>query len=300
MAALLKLAVGDGRGFDKLNRALITMIPKKKEAEEIGDYRPISLVHSFSKLFSKIVANRLRERLPELVSTNQSAFVKGRSLHDNFILVRQVARRINQRRKTGVLLKLDIARAFDSVSWGFLLEVLRHLGFGTLFRKWIGLLLYTASTKITVNGVPGERIRHARGLRQGDPTSPMLYVIGMEVLTLMIKKAVEEQLLTGLAGISPIQRVSIYADDVVLFVKAEEHELLATREILDMFGRGTGLEVNYRKTTATIIRGSEQDSERVRDMLRCQIAEFPIKYLGLQLALRPLTKTEWQPMLDSV
>jgi hypothetical protein len=95
MSGLFKLAVGDGRGFGKLNRALITLIPKKPDADSVGDFRPISLVHSFSKLFSKILANRLRPRLPELVSTNQSAFVKGRSLHDNFILVRQVARKIN-------------------------------------------------------------------------------------------------------------------------------------------------------------------------------------------------------------
>jgi hypothetical protein len=125
MAGLLKLGVGDGRGFARLNKALITLIPKKQEAMEIGDYRPISLVHSFSKLFSKVVANRLRRRLPDLVSANQSAFVKRRCLHDNFLLVRQVARRINQRKQAGVLLKLDLTRAFDSISWGFLFEVLR-------------------------------------------------------------------------------------------------------------------------------------------------------------------------------
>jgi hypothetical protein len=83
---------------------------------EVKDYRPISLVHSFAKLFSKVMVNRLRRRLGEVVSSNQSAFVRGRSLHDNFILVRQVARKINQRRQTGVLLKLDLTRAFDSIS----------------------------------------------------------------------------------------------------------------------------------------------------------------------------------------
>jgi hypothetical protein len=98
MTGLHKLGVGDGRGFARLNRALITLIPKKQDATTIGDYRPISLVHSFSKLFSKVVANRLRKRLPDIISANQSAFVKRRCLHDNFLLVRQVARRINQRR----------------------------------------------------------------------------------------------------------------------------------------------------------------------------------------------------------
>jgi hypothetical protein len=88
MAAILKLFVGDGRGFGRLNQALITLIPKKEDATLVGDFCPISLVHSFSKLFSKLLANRLKFRLGELVSANQSAFVRGRYLHDNFILVR--------------------------------------------------------------------------------------------------------------------------------------------------------------------------------------------------------------------
>jgi hypothetical protein len=100
IAGLLKLSVGDGRGFARLNRALITLIPKKPDATEVKDYRPISLVHSFAKLFSKLMANRLRRRLGDVVSTNQSPFIRGRSLHDNFILVRQVARKINQQRQS--------------------------------------------------------------------------------------------------------------------------------------------------------------------------------------------------------
>jgi hypothetical protein len=127
MAGLLKLYVGDGRGFQKLNRALITLIPKRSDAEVVGDFRPISLVHR--KLFSKLLANRLRPKMEGLVSANQSAFIKGRNLHDDFILVRQMARRIHVRKETGVLLKLDISRAFDSLSWAFLFEVLRRLGF---------------------------------------------------------------------------------------------------------------------------------------------------------------------------
>jgi hypothetical protein len=129
MAAVLKLFVGDGRNFGRLNRAMITLIPKKPDVQEIGDYRLISLVHSFTELFTKLLATRLRPRMEELVSANQSAFIKGRNLHDNFLLVRQLARKINAKKETGVLLKLDISRAFDSLSWSFLFEVLRCLGF---------------------------------------------------------------------------------------------------------------------------------------------------------------------------
>jgi hypothetical protein len=208
------------------------LIPKKSDAIEVKDYRPISLLHRFAKLFSKVMANRLRRRLGEVVSTNQSAFLRGRALHDNFILVRQVARKINQQRQSGVLLKLDLTKAFDSISWSFLFEVLWRMGFGERFLKWVALFLDTANTRMLVNGVPGERFVHVRGLRQGDPTSPMLFVAAMEVLTAVIKKAAEGHLFSRLAGISELQRISIYVDDVVIFCKPLSMELEAVKAIL--------------------------------------------------------------------
>jgi hypothetical protein len=189
--------------------------------------------------------------------------------------------------------KTGYIQSFDSISWSFLFEALRHMGFGELFLKWLSLLLYTANTKITVNGVPGARIQHARGLRQGDPTSPMLFVAGMEVLTRLMVKAEEDMIFRSLAGIKPLQRISIFADDVVLFIRPEVNELIATKDILRIFGGASGLKVNYSKTTATLIRGSEDLEERVKTCLGCNIAKFPIKYLGLPLALRPLTRAEW-------
>jgi hypothetical protein len=88
-----------------------------------------------------------------------------------------------------VLLKIDLAKAFDSVAWTFLLEVLEHAGFPARWRDWISAMLYTASTQVLVNGRPGDRIRHARGLRQGDPLSPLMFVIVMEVLNALISEA---------------------------------------------------------------------------------------------------------------
>ncbi|KAE8782111.1 Nucleolysin TIAR [Hordeum vulgare] len=116
MAVILKLYVGDGCGFTKLNKAHIALIPKKLNAEEIGDYDPISLPHNIPKLFAKVLASQLWRPMKEIIGNNQSAFIKGRHLHDNLRLVRQVVRRIHGRKEPRVFLKLEISRVFDSLS----------------------------------------------------------------------------------------------------------------------------------------------------------------------------------------
>jgi hypothetical protein len=116
--------------FDLLNSAYITLLPKKEDATCVKDFRSISLVHSFAKLVTKLMANRLAGRLDQMVSPNQSAFIKGRFILDNFMLVQHTTKFLHQQKQTRILLKLDITKAFDSVSWPFLLEVLRTWGLG--------------------------------------------------------------------------------------------------------------------------------------------------------------------------
>ena len=157
LAALNSLFLAYGQGFSSLNDALISLLPKKDEAVDVQDFRPISLIHSFGKLFSKILASRLSPLLDGLVEANQSAFVKGRSLHDNFCYVQLAARALHARRTLRLLLKVDIAKAFDMVSWPFLLEVLAHLGFSQCWRDWISLILSASSSRVMLNGVPGPR-----------------------------------------------------------------------------------------------------------------------------------------------
>jgi mannosylglycoprotein endo-beta-mannosidase len=164
-AALQAVFVGRGQHFGEVNGALITLLPKKDGAVEVSDFRPISLVHSFAKLLAKILALRLAPKMPDLVDANQSAFVRGCCIHDNFVLVQQSARSLFKSRAPAMLMKLDIARAFDSVSWAFLVSVLRQRGFGPRWISWIMLLLSSASTRVAINGCPGEPFAHGRGLR---------------------------------------------------------------------------------------------------------------------------------------
>lgn len=145
MLALLTIHRGHVSRFRLLNTAFISLLPKKQDALSVKDFRPISLIHSFAKLVTKII-NRLAPLLPSLIPPNQSAFIKGRNIHDNFLFVRQMVKVLHDKKKAHILLKLDISKAFDSVSWPFLLEVLRHLGFG---QRWCNLLCLILSTSST-------------------------------------------------------------------------------------------------------------------------------------------------------
>ena len=140
----------------------------------------------------------------------------------------------------------------------------------------------------------------SKGLRQGDPVSPLLFVIAMEALTAIVVKATQEGVLSSYTGISAMQRLSIYADDVAFFVRPSRLELEFVRRALDIFGEALGLKVNYRKSSAILIRGSELDKTRVAAMLQCDISEFPCKYLGLPLHFKKITRANIQPTLDKM
>jgi hypothetical protein len=162
--AVLQLCQFSGSTFNLLNTAHIVLLRKKEQALKIREYRPISLMHSLAKIFSKVLTNRLAPHLPEMVSSNQSAFVKKRCIHDNFVLVQSLIRELHWKKTCTLFVKLDIAKAFDSVSWAYLLELLERLGFGTKWRNWISIALTTSSSRILLNDTPGKPIKHERGM----------------------------------------------------------------------------------------------------------------------------------------
>jgi len=290
MAAIISLQQGDTRKLKLLNSAFLTLIPKKADAVEAKDYRPISLVHSFAKLVTKMMANRLAPYLDKLVATNQSAFTRGRCIHDNYMLVQQTIKILHRRKISSLFLKLDISKAFDSVDWSFLLEILAHLGFGAVWRNLVSNLLHSASTQVLLNGEPGDFITHQRGLRQGDPLSPMLFILVMDVLNSLFLKAEAEGLLLPLHSTG--QRLSLYADDVALFIRSEEDDLQITKNLLQVFEEASGLRTNLQKSCVIPIHCDGEVAEVVNSTLQCSTTSFPTTYLGLPISDRKLRRSD--------
>jgi hypothetical protein len=261
---------------------------------------PINLVHNIAKIFSKILANRLAPRLPELVSSGKSTFVKKRCIHDNFMMVQGLLKEFHRNKMSALFIKLDIAKAFDSVSWAYLLEVLERLGFSPKWRDWISLALSTASSRILLNGIPGKPIKHERGLRQGDPISPMFFILAMDPLQWILQLATEKGIMHPISSRARGIKTSLYADDAAIFVVLTKRDIKALRAILYIFGQMMGMCTNVQKSEVFPIWCISPQLDQILKGFPAPLREFPCRYLGCPLHPKKLRKIDFLPLIEKV
>jgi hypothetical protein len=230
---------------------------------------------------------------------NQSTFIKGRAIHDNFRIVQSIAKFLHAQKQFCCLLKVDIAKAFDTVSWAFLLDLLSFMGFPRHWTYCILILVSMASTQILLNFVPGRRICLARGLWQGDPLSPLLFVITMEALNALFKLADSRGLLMSLRVCAIRYRVFLYGDDLVLFVHPIVQNIRIVHGILEVFVTASRLHNNVTKCQLTHIQCSPGQIEMVQQEFPCQLVCFLCKYLGVPLSVHKLRKSDLQSLANS-
>ena len=163
----------------------------------MGDFRSISLLGSLYKLLAKVLANRLKKVLDKVVSGDQNAFVRGKHILDASLIANEVIDFWHKRNEKGLICKLDIEKAYDSINWNFFMKGLFKMGFGSRWMEWIWWCISTAKFSVMINGVPVGFFSNSKGLRQGDLLSPYLFVLGMEVLSNLIRRAVDGGFLSG-------------------------------------------------------------------------------------------------------
>lgn len=212
--------------------------------------------------------------------------------------VRSLARYYHRTKTPACLIKLDISKAFDTVCWEYLLEMLVQRGFSNRWNGWLAALFRTSSSVVMLNGSPGPSISHQRGLRQGDPLSPYLFILAMDVLNRIFEIATEEGRLTPLKGRHTKMRLSLYADDAVIFTNPKRDDIRCIMEIMEAFGDATGLRINMTKSTVASIRCSGIDMDEVLGDFSGDRVPFPIKYLGLPLNLGRLRMVHLQYIQD--
>ena len=183
-----------------MNHTFITLIPKCPNPTTIHQYHPISLCNISYKIISKILANRLKSFLPDLITPWQTASIPGRNIQENSILAHETFHSMHQKhRLCGVrCLKLDMEKAFDKVEWPFILAIFKHFGFSN---KWINLINQCISTptfSILINGSPKGHFKFHHGLHQGDSISPFLFILVTDVLSRLILQKEAEGLLNGI------------------------------------------------------------------------------------------------------
>ena len=300
LAAINNLFQLHSQGFELMNSANIVLLPKKTDALRITDYRPISLMHSFAKNFAKLLANRLAPHLNSLVSNCQSAFIKKRSIHDNFLYVQSMERKMHKEKMPTLFMKLDIHKAFDTVNWSYLLEVLRALGFGPRWCEWVSILFRIATSRVMLNGLLGTSFHHARGVRQGDPLSPMLFILAMDPLQRILEFATQMGALSPVPSSTARWRTSLYADDAAIFINPRKEDIDAIKVILQAFGNISGLHINLEKSSVHPIRCDEIDLDHVLTSFAGIRGSFPCRYLGLQLHTRSLRKVHVQPLIERI
>ena len=197
-------------------------------------------------------------------------------------------------------MKLDIHKAFDTVNLGYLLEVLQALGFRPRWHEWVSILFRTSSSSTLLNGRHGPSFSHARGVRQGDPLSPMLFILAMDPLQRLLDQATQHGILTPLPLTAAKWRASMYADVAAIFINPKLEDVEALKIILQAFGSFSGLHINLEKSSVHPIRCENIDLDHVLSPFTGTRGTFPCKYLGLQLHTRSLKKVHVQPLIEQI
>lgn len=240
----------------KMNETHIRLIPKSTSPKRVADYRPIALCNIYYKIVAKILTGRLQPILSSLISENQSVFVPNRSIFDNVLITHETLHYLKTSaagKKGSMAVKTDMSKAYDRIEWSFLKEVCLRMGFHETWISWIMECVSTVSYSFLINGCPKGKVLPSRGLRQGDPLSPYLFILCTEVLSGLCKVAQENGTLPGVrvSRQSPLVNHLLFADDTMFFCKSNPTSFSTLSSILRRYEEASRQFISLAKSSIT-------------------------------------------------
>ena len=254
------------------------MIPKEdSDPLDIQNWRPITLLNIDYKIASKALAKRIESVLPKLVHSDQTGFMKGRYIGENIRLINDVMEYTMSEKKGGILVSLDFEKAFDTLEWQFIMKVLDLFNFGETVKRWIRIFYTNIESTVLNNGFTTNWIKPTRGVRQGCPLSPYLFILSAEILSNKLRQTTE---INGINLFGNEVKISQFADDTNLFCT----DIISVENSLNKvnnFGVISGLKLNVKKTKAIWLG---KWSKNKTTPLQLQWVNKPVKILGIYLS----------------
>lgn len=260
------------------NEAVISVIPKKKNSETCSDYRPISLLNVDYKLYTSIIAKRYEYFISDIIDEDQTGFIKGRQAQDNTRRTLYIINHILKKGKCAALISLDAEKAFDSVNWTFLFQVLEKFGLNDKAVRCIKTLYQNPTARIRINGSLTESINLGRSTRQGCCLSPTLFAIFIEPLAQAIR---QNSNLKGIEVGEEEHIIGLFADDVVCFLEEPDICIPVLIDQLETFGFYSGYKLNLTKTQ--ILPFNYLPSKFIQQKYQLNWRATKMKYLGVTL-----------------
>jgi hypothetical protein len=293
----------EGRVHGPLNTTFLCLIPKKQCPSSFEDYRPIACCNVVYKLITKIISRRLRPMLSEIIGEEKFGFLHNRQIHDVVAIAQEVLHSVKKINLKDAILKLDLSKAYDRVNWTFLHLVLIQMGMSLKTINWIMGCIQSASFAILINGAPSNFFKASRGLRQGCPLSPFLFLIIAEALSLLIKEARSKGLLRGIA-VSESESIThlLFVDDIFCCLHDSQRNLSALKDLLNLFCSATGMKINMEKSCLLLHHCENEEEASIANTFPAQRKNFSdgLKYLGFNLKPDNYRKEDWGWLIRKV
>ncbi|GAU33402.1 hypothetical protein TSUD_20950 [Trifolium subterraneum] len=284
-----------------ITASFLALIPKKDHPQQLSEYRLICLIGLLYKILSKLLAARLKHVMGKLISTCQSVFLPRRQILDGVVVLNEVIDLAKRRKDSCLFFKVDFERTYDTISWNYLEKMMIKMGFAERWMKWIRACIFNSSMSVLTNGSPMEDFTVGKGLRQGDPLSPFLFLIAAEGLTGMVNKAVEIGKYVDYKVNDSIRfQILQFADDTILMGDCSWDNVRTMKSILRGFELVSGLKINFVKSKLYGINVESSVLAAAATFLDCSYDSIPFKFLGIPVGANPRRKATWKPIVESM